>query len=161
MPQLDPTWFASQIFWLFVSFSLLYFLLSKVVLPPLQKIIELRKTSIEDDLTAAQKLKEEAEEARKSYEETLVRSRDSAQSLIAEAEIEAKKGAEEAIKSLDAQLATQSQTASRKIEEKKKELVDGLMLSTSDFSKIIVEKLTGKVPSAEQIEKALEQSRQV
>ncbi len=155
MPQLDPTWFASQIFWLFVCFTLLYIVLSRVILPPLQNIIETRSNTIENDLVMAQDLKVKAEESKVAYENILIKSRQSAQNLISEAEVAAKARAEEAAKTLDQQIAVQSSNASIALAEKKKKFLDELMPSTVEFSSMIVEKLTGHAPSKEQVKAAV------
>ncbi len=159
MPQLDPTWFASQLFWLFVTFSVLYLLLSRIVLPPLQNVIASRKGVIDNDLRVAQELKLKAEQAKQSYEEILVKSRATAQSFIVEAELASKARAEEAIKALDAQMAVQSANASTAIAGKKQEFMKELVPATAEFSALIVEKLTNHAPSADQVKRALEQTK--
>jgi F-type H+-transporting ATPase subunit b len=156
VPQLDPTWFASQLFWLFVCFTVLYVLLSRLILPPLQGVIASRKDSIENDLNVAQELKSKAEQAKQSYESTLVKSRETAQALLAESEVASKVRAEEAIKALDAQIAVQSANANSAIAAKKQEFINELMPATIEFSSLIVEKLTRRSPSAEQVKHALE-----
>ena len=158
MPQLDPTWFASQLFWLFVTFSVLYLLLSQSVLPPLQKIISSRKAVIDNDLIVAQELKLKAEQAKQSYEETLVKSRATAQALITDAEVASKVRAEDAIKALDTQIAVQSANASTAILGKKQEFMNELIPATAEFSALIVEKLTNHAPSADQVKRALGQA---
>ncbi len=159
MPQLDPTWFASQLFWLFVSFTLLYIVLSRVILPPLQNVIATRNNTIENDLVMAQDLKAKAEESKIAYENTLIKSRQSAQSLINDAEIVAKSRAEEATKALDQQIAVQSAKASTALIEQKKKFMDELMPATLEFSSMIVEKLTGHAPSKEQVKEAINNAK--
>lgn len=155
MPQLDPTWFASQLFWLVVCFSVLYLLLSKLVLPPLQNVISSRKGAIKSDLDAAQSLKLKAEEAKKSYEDTLKKSRETAQNLINEAEIDSKARSEEAIKALETQTSAQARSASLAISAKKQELLNELTPSTFEFASMIVEKLTQKTANSEQLKQAI------
>jgi F-type H+-transporting ATPase subunit b len=159
VPQLDPTWFASQLFWLFVSFTLLYIVLSRVILPPLQNVIATRNNTIENDLVMAQDLKAKAEESKIAYENTLIKSRQSAQSLINDAEIVAKSRAEEATKALDQQIAVQSAKASTALIEQKKKFMDELMPATLEFSSMIVEKLTGHAPSKEQVKEAINNAK--
>ena len=60
MPQLDPTWFASQLFWLAITFAVLYTVLARAVLPPLQNIVARREGTIEGDIASAEALKEQA-----------------------------------------------------------------------------------------------------
>ena len=71
MPQLDPTFFPTQIFWLFVIFTLLFLIVWKVALPRIVGIREVRRSHIDSDLEKATKLKEEAEEVLAAYEKSL------------------------------------------------------------------------------------------
>ena len=61
MPQLDFTTFIPQLFWLFLSLSFLYFILSRIALPRISDVIEERNDTITDDLDEAKALSIEAE----------------------------------------------------------------------------------------------------
>lgn len=61
MPQLDFTTFLPQLFWLFLSLSVLYVVLSRIALPRISDVIEERKDTITDDLDEAKSLSLEAE----------------------------------------------------------------------------------------------------
>jgi F-type H+-transporting ATPase subunit b len=50
MPQLDISNFSSQIFWLIICFTILYFYLSKIIIPRIDNIISTRKNIIEEDV---------------------------------------------------------------------------------------------------------------
>lgn len=60
MPQFDPTYFASQVFWLIVTFGILYLLMAKIALPRIGDILEVRQDRIAADLDRAEQLKREA-----------------------------------------------------------------------------------------------------
>lgn len=155
MPQLDPTWFVSQLFWLGLSFGFLYLLLSLFVLPPLQTVIASRKGAVDWDLETAQALKSAAEHAKQSYEHTLLESREMAHALMNEAEATSKARAAEANKALDAQVAAKLAHASTAIAAKKKALLEALNPATVELSKMIVEKLTHSKPSEADVKRAL------
>jgi len=61
MPQLDFTTFLPQLFWLFLSLSVLYVVLSRIALPRISDVIEERKDTITDDLDEAKSLSLEAD----------------------------------------------------------------------------------------------------
>ena len=61
LPQLDPKWYPSQLFWLFLTYGVLYFAFSRNVLPGLSGIIENRRDHIKNDLDQAEKLRAPAE----------------------------------------------------------------------------------------------------
>ena len=67
MPQLNPEFWAAQIFWLILIFSTLYLIIWKIFLPKINYSIENRKSRIVNDLDEAQKLKESAEKKLKEY----------------------------------------------------------------------------------------------
>ena len=62
IPQLDIVSYPSQLFWFFLSFSILYFIVSKSVIPRIENIVRKRYnvtrdsvSSVEDDLNQTQK----------------------------------------------------------------------------------------------------------
>lgn len=77
-PPFDPSTFASQLFWLAISFGLFYYLMSRIALPRLAQILEGRQDRIATDLAEAERLKNETDEAIASYEQALAEARDRA-----------------------------------------------------------------------------------
>ena len=82
MPQLDPSTFAPQLFWLLVTFVLLYLAMWKIALPKIGSILQDRQERIDDDLEKAEKLKQDAEAVREAYEKTVAEGRNKAQETI-------------------------------------------------------------------------------
>ena len=62
MPQFDSSSFISQLFWLALCFSILYFFLSSVYLPRIRSILATRREKIEGDRDAATVLELKIEE---------------------------------------------------------------------------------------------------
>lgn len=54
MPQFDISKFSSQIFWFAICFSILYYFVSKIILPRIQNIIEERKKAVDSDILSSQ-----------------------------------------------------------------------------------------------------------
>ena len=54
MPQLNPEFWISQIFWLTLTFGILYVILSKFILPKISANLELRKSQIQENIEAAE-----------------------------------------------------------------------------------------------------------
>jgi len=150
MPQLDPTWFASQIFWLAVCFTLLYVLLARIVLPPLSKTIERRAGTVSGDLAAAETAKNGAERARQDYDHTMAQSRLMAQNLISEVLEENKKHAEKTLRAMDVEISKKLQEAHTRINNRKHELLAGLTPAAAEFAAMIAEKITTKPVTTEQ-----------
>lgn len=84
MPQFDPSSFPSQIFWLVVTFAVLYFIMSKLVLPRVGIVLQERQEKIAEDLDRAAQLKKDAEEITATYEAALAEARAKAQALYRE-----------------------------------------------------------------------------
>ena len=71
MPQLDPTYWASQAFWLILVFSILYISISKFYLPKIKNNLENREKKIEEDLNDASKYKELSEVKLNEYKKII------------------------------------------------------------------------------------------
>ena len=54
MPQLNPEFWISQIFWLTITFGVLYLILSKIVLPKISDNLETRKSQVLENLEIAE-----------------------------------------------------------------------------------------------------------
>ena len=82
MPQLDFTTFIPQLFWLFLSLSFLYFILSRIALPRISDVIEERNDTITDDLDEAKSLSIEAEKVVNELKSRLEDARSSSQKKL-------------------------------------------------------------------------------
>jgi F-type H+-transporting ATPase subunit b len=85
MPQLNPEFWVSQIFWLTMTFGILYIVLSKFILPRISANLEVRKSQILDNIETAEKLREESELKIEEYNKTLQRSRNEAKNYFKQA----------------------------------------------------------------------------
>ena len=68
MPQFDPTTFSSQIFWLIITFSTLYLIVWKFIIPKVNNILEKRESVIAHDLDKVKELRSDAEKILTDYE---------------------------------------------------------------------------------------------
>ena len=106
MPQLNPEFWAAQIFWLILVFSFLYLAIWKIFLPKITYSIENRKSRVVNDLDEAQKLKERAEKKLNEYNQ-----------IITASKKEAKKIIEDSRKKLDQDIENKKQKFSNEIEK--------------------------------------------
>ena len=84
MPQLNPEFWISQIFWLILSFGILFLVLSKFILPNISKNIESRKSEILQNIETAEKQRKESENKIKEYEKIILKSKNEAKNLYNE-----------------------------------------------------------------------------
>ena len=85
MPQLNPEFWISQIFWLTLSFGFLFIILSKFILPKISNNLELRKSQILENIETAEKQKKESENKIKEYETLILNSKNQARNYFNDA----------------------------------------------------------------------------
>jgi len=141
MPQLNPEFWAAQIFWLVLIFSILYIAISKIFLPKIINVIENRKLKIVSDIDEAQKLRDSAESKLKEYNQIIENSKKEAQKLMYDNK-----------KQLDADLKQKKQKFSEEIEkelvnaeEEIKELKKTSLLSINKIATEITNDLLKKI----------------
>jgi len=78
MPQLNPEFWFSQIFWLIITFGILFILLSKLILPKISENLEIRKSQITKNIEVAESQKKESEDKIKEYEKIILDSKNEA-----------------------------------------------------------------------------------
>ena len=84
MPQLDPEFWLSQIFWLVITFGVLYLVLSKIVLPKISDNLETRKSQVLENLELAEKQRNESETKLKEFDNIILKSKIEAKNLFNE-----------------------------------------------------------------------------
>ena len=84
MPQLDPEFWFSQIFWLIMTFGILYLVLSKIVLPKISENLETRKSEILENIETAEKQRKESENKIKQFEKIVLESKIEAKNFFNE-----------------------------------------------------------------------------
>jgi F-type H+-transporting ATPase subunit b len=147
MPQLNVETFPSQLFWLAISFIVLYILMSWIGLPRLSAAIEARRQRREDDLARAARLKTEAEAANAAFQRTMAEARAQAQAAIKESTDRLAAEAAERQRALAASLAQQIDEAERRIAATKQQALSEVRGIAVDVGRSVVEKLTGSAPS--------------
>ena len=84
MPQLDPEFWFSQIFWLVITFGILYLVLSKLILPKISDNLETRKSQVLDNLELAEKQRNDSEAKLKEFDNIILKSKIEAKNLFSE-----------------------------------------------------------------------------
>lgn len=115
LPQLDLTTYSSQVFWLIVSFVVLYFLVAKLAMPRIAEVLEERQERIEDDLDKAETLKKEAYQVRIEYEKALSAAREKAQDATRHAQEEIAKRSAEAESAAQVKVTVMLEEAEKRI----------------------------------------------
>ncbi len=149
-PPFDPTTFASQLLWLAISFGLFYLLTSRVILPRIGAILEVRRDRISQDLSEAQRLKEESDAAIAAYEHELAQASANAHKIGQEAREQAKREADAEREKTEAELAGRLEEAEKRIADIKAQAMAQVGEIASDTATAIVgELLGGRISKAE------------
>ena len=119
MPQLDFSTFLPQIFWLFISLSFLYIVLSRYALPRVSDVIEERKDIIAQDIDSAKEYSEESEKAIEELNLKLSEAKTSSQNLINKSLQDIKEDSEIKKSSLIKKINNEISEAEGEIKEKK------------------------------------------
>jgi F-type H+-transporting ATPase subunit b len=146
MPQLEVSTFVPQLFWLAVTFGLLFWLMAKVGLPRVGHLIEARRNRIDNDLARAAQLKTEAEAAMAAYQRTLAEARSEAQAAVKATTDRLAAEAAERQRQLNETLAQQIAEAERQIAAAKQRALTEMHEIAVEVGRSVTEKLTGSSP---------------
>ena len=134
MPQLNTEFWVSQILWLTVTFSILFVLLSKFILPKISRNLETRKSQILENISAAEKQREESELKIKEYEEIVKKSKNEAKNFINQAKKKLSRAINLKKESLEKELSKEIKKVEDEIEElrdKAPERINKIAIETS------------------------------
>jgi F-type H+-transporting ATPase subunit b len=154
-PPFQSEHFPSQLAWLAFSFVLLYVLMAKVALPRIGAIIAERSKRIGDDLSAAEKFKQQSDAAHAAYEKALADARGRAQAIAAETREKQAADAEATNKRLEARLHEQLAAAEQSIAATRTAAMGNVGSIAADTASAIVERLIGTAPAEHEVSAAL------
>jgi len=143
MPQLNPEFWISQIFWLTLTFGILYIILSKLILPKISDNLESRKSHILENIEAAEKQREYSEEKLKEYEEIVSKSKTEAKSIFNQAREKALKDINAKKEVLDKQIDDEISKAEQEIKELRSGAAEKINKIAIETSSELIQKLIG------------------
>lgn len=147
LPQLDASSWPSQLFWLAITFGLLYWLMSTVFLPRIGGAIEERRDRIADDLDRAAESKREAQEAEAAFNRSLSEARAKAQAIGGEARDEVAAEIAEMQREAEESLAQKTAAAEARIAEMKASAAAKVREAAGETTRAIVETLILETPT--------------
>ncbi len=157
MPQLDPTSYPSQLFWLVVTFVALYFVIWRVALPRIGEVLEARQRKLDDDLKKATALKEESEAILADYEKMRAEAQASAHEQLQATHDALKQEAEKETEAMMAKLAAQTEEAEARIAAAKTAALASLEGTVSEVVAAATEKLIGVKAGEQEVARAVGQ----
>ena len=143
MPQLDPTYWASQTFWLILVFTILYISISKFYLPKIKINLDDRENKIKEDLDSANKFKELSELKFKEYEKILEDSKRDVIKIHLESKNKLDKEIQEKKASMEKEIENEISKAQKEIAELKKNSISDIQNISKDIASNIIENISG------------------
>ena len=143
MPQLNPEFWISQIFWLTLTFGILYVVLSKLLLPKISANLELRKSQIQENIEAAEKQRSNSESKIKEYDDIILKSKIEANNIFKESREKVIKDINLKKEVLDKQIGEEIKKAEKEINVLKKSAPEKINKIAIETSSEILKKLIG------------------
>ena len=143
MPQLNPEFWISQIFWLTLTFGILYGVLSKLILPKISANLELRKSQIQENIEAAEKQRENSETKLKEYDDIILKSKLKAKNIFKDAREKVTKDINLKRETLEKQIDAEIKKAEQEINFLKKSAPEKINKIAIETSSVLIKKLLG------------------
>ena len=155
MPQLNPEFFVSQLFWLIVTFSFLLVFLWRISLPRIGNVLEKRERKISEDLTAAKELQVEAEKIQDAIENQLKQARADASDMIKTSSLSLQDKAQVELTKLDKELDAKIEQSAETIEKNKNKSVSQIQSQINEITKLTLSKVVSFDISNDEIKSAI------
>ncbi len=156
MPQLNFETFPNQIFWLAVALVVIFFIVSKVILPRIGGVLEERHGMISGHIAQASDFKEQAEQAKADFEAAEVAARAEAQRIAAEAKAAIHKDLEKATAKADTEIAAKTAESEKAIAEIRASAVENVHAVAKATAGEIIAALMPSVADDAAVAKAVE-----
>ena len=155
LPQLDLTTWPTQLFWLVVSFVVMYALMSTLVTPRIRSVLEDRQQRISNDLQKAREADTQVNEMRADYEASLAAARSEAAEKARDAVNQAKASAEKAEVVIATKLNRKLKSAETKLAKMRKGAMSNINEVAAEITAETVSQLTGMKPTKAAVSNSL------
>jgi len=160
MPQFDVTTFSSQIFWLCISFAIVFVVAWRFALPRLNELKETRQKRVDSDLERAAALKADADAALATYERELGEARSRAQEEMRRAAERSAAEAQHRLTELGGRLAADADAAASRIAGARAQALGGLDTVAQELASAAAQRLGGNAPDGARVAAAVRSARQ-
>lgn len=141
MPQLDITVYTSQIFWLIISFGILYGCMHWMITPRILKIFQRRRSLLEEKLEEIEKFREKIEQLETKIELLSAQSQKESSSLLVKTQKECDKALAEEEINLQQKISAALEVFTKKLDLKTQEIQEEISKKQTDFSDLIFQQL--------------------
>ena len=156
MPQLNPEFFLSQVFWLVICFSFLLVFLWKISLPRISTVLEKREKKINDNIQIAKKIQAEAKEIQAKIDQQLSKSKEQVVNLIKETTNNLQNSSAIELQKIDSELSKQIEISAKSIEKNKNDALKNIDIQIQEIVKLTLSKLTNININNQEIENTIQ-----
>ena len=159
MPQLNPEFFVSQLFWLAVFFTFLFVFLWRVSLPRIATVLEKRQNKIDENLSSAKELQEQAMEIEKKINDQINQAKLETDEKIKNTINNLQEDASSQLFALDRELEKKVLDAEKEIKKNKDNQIKNINDEIANITKLTLGKITDIELSDSDLNKVIETNK--
>ena len=156
MPQLNPDYWVSQIFWVILIFGTLYVILWRIILPKINENLENRKSQILTDLDDAQKFKDQSEEKLSEYNKILNQAKQEAKKILDGTRKKVNRDIENKKNQFNLEIGNEIKKAEKEMKTLKLSSIKNINKIAIEISSEIVRKIVGTEVNASSVSAIVE-----
>ena len=156
MPQLNPDYWVSQIFWVILIFGILYVILWRTILPKINENLENRKSQILTDLDDAQKFEDQSKEKLSEYNKILNQAKQEAKKILDGTRKKVNRDIENKKKQFNLEIKKEIEKAEKEIKTLKLSSIENINKIAIETSSEIVRKILGTEVNASSVSAIVE-----
>ena len=156
MPQLNPDYWVSQIFWVILIFGTLYVILWRIILPKINVNLENRKSQILTDLDDAQKFEDQSKEKLSDYNKILNQAKQGAKKILDGTRTKVNRDIENKKKQFNLEIKKEIEKAEKEIKTLQLSSIKNINKIAIETSSEIVRKILGTEVNASSVSAIVE-----
>ena len=156
MPQLNPDYWVSQIFWVILIFGILYVILWRTILPKINENLENRKSQILTDLDDAQKFEDQSKEKLSDYNKILNQAKQEAKKILDGTKTKVNRDIENKKNQFNLEIKKEIEKAGKEIKTLKLSSIEDINKIAIETSSEIVRKIVGTEVNASSVSAIVE-----
>ena len=156
MPQLNPDYWVSQIFWVILIFGTLYVILWRIILPKINVNLENRKSQILTDLDDAQKFEDQSKEKLSEYNQILNQAKQEAKKILDGTRKKINRDIESKKNQFNLEIKKEIEKAEKEIKTQKLSSIENINKIAIETSSEIVRKILGTEVNASSVSAIVE-----
>ena len=156
MPQLNPDYWVSQIFWVILIFGILYVILWRTILPKINENLENRKSQILTDLDNAQKFEDQSKEKLSDYNKILNQAKQEAKKILDATKTKVNRDIENKKNQFNLEIKKEIEKAEKEIKTLKLSSIENINKIAIETSSEIVRKIMSTEVNASSVSAIVE-----